>query len=422
MKQSNLFTKTKKNPPQDADSKNAKLLIQGGFIDQLASGIYSFLPLGLRSLRKVKDIIREEMNDIGGQEILMPAIHPKEIWEQTDRWNEPGEEVMFQFEGRSGKEYGLGWSHEEVITRIAQKHSFSYRDLPFSVYQIQDKFRNEPRAKSGLLRGLEFSMKDMYSFHLSEDGLEDYYETVADSYGKIFKRCGLDSIRTRADGGSFSKFSDEFQVITENGEDTIYTCNECSFSQNSELGEFEDGSECPECSGAIEGHRAIEVGNIFKLKTKYSDAFDFTVTGEDGKENDVYMGCYGIGPSRVLGSIVEVHHDDNGIVWPSSVAPFHVHLVSLSSNDSKTQDKINKKSEQIYNQLKESDIEVLWDDRANTSAGEKFAVSDLLGMPIRLVISKNTLEEEAVELSERSSDEENMIPYNKLEARIQELI
>lgn len=409
MRYSKLFGKTNKTAPADADSANARLLTQAGFIDQLAAGIYSYLPLGLRVLNKIKNIVREEMVAIGGQEILMPALLPSEPWEKTGRWSDPGPEVMFQFEGRGGKKFGLGWTHEEIIAPLVQKFVHSYKDLPLAVYQIQDKFRNEPRARSGLLRGREFSMKDLYSFHLTSEDLEVYYETVMDAYLHIYRRCGLETIVVESSGGPFSKYSHEFQVITENGEDIIFVCDKCRYAQNREIAEYKAGDKCPKCGGVMKEQRAIEVGNIFKLGTRFTDAFDFSVTGEDGKPMKVIEGCYGIGPSRMMASIVEVFHDEAGIIWPKSVAPFQVHLVSLGSKDADMVEKINTAAAWLHNELEAIGVEVLWDDRPNISAGEKFADADLIGVPLRLVISEKTLKENSAEWKERAVKETKLV-------------
>ena len=258
MLQSKLFGKTSREAPKDEVSVNAVLLSRAGFIDKLSAGVYSYLPLGLRTLKKIQQIVREEMDAIDGQEILMPALHPKEIWEQTGRWRDPGTDVMFQFKGRSEKEYGLGWTHEEVVTPLAKRFINSYRDLPLALYQIQDKFRNEPRAKSGLLRGIEFSMKDLYSFHADQADLNAYYQKVLVAYQRVYERCGLDAMVTEASGGSFSKYSHEFQVLTPNGEDTIFYCQSCKYAQNKEITELKDGDKCPKCKkGTIAEGKAI---------------------------------------------------------------------------------------------------------------------------------------------------------------------
>ncbi|MDD2807750.1 MAG: His/Gly/Thr/Pro-type tRNA ligase C-terminal domain-containing protein [Patescibacteria group bacterium] len=382
MLQSKLFGKTVKEPPKDEVSVNAILLSRGGFVDKLTAGVYTYLPLGLRVLRKIQQIVRDEMNAIEGQEILMPALLPKDNWVKSGRWSDPGKEVMFQFEGRAGKEFGLGWTHEEIVTPLVKKFTSSYKDLPVYLYQIQDKFRNEPRAKSGLMRGLEFSMKDLYSFHRDADDLAKYYQEALAAYQKIFLRCGLEALVTEASGGSFSKYSHEFQVLTEFGEDTIFYCASCHYAQNKEVAEIKGGDNCPKCGGNILEGKAIEVGNIFSLKTKYSEPFNLEYTDVDGKVKPVMMGCYGIGPSRVMGSIVEIHHDDKGIIWPASVAPFAVHLLQIG-----TDEPVAAKAKKIYNELLEAGVDVLFDDRSEASAGQKFADADLIGIPLRLVIS-----------------------------------
>ncbi len=408
MRQSKLFTKTIKDAPKDEVSINAGLLIKAGFVDKLMAGAYSYLPLGLKVLDKIKNIVRQEMDAIDGQEILMPALTPKENWQKTGRWTEPGPEVMFQFKGRSEKDFGLGWTHEEIVTPLVQKFVKSYKDLPVMVYQIQDKFRNEPRAKSGLLRGLEFSMKDLYSFHRDEKDLNEYYEKAKVAYLKFFKRCGLPAKIVEASGGDFSKYSHEFQVFTEFGEDTVFYCELCDFAQNNEICELKVGDKCPKCGGEIREAKAIEVGNIFPLKNKYSSAFDFKYTDEDGTQKEVMMGCYGIGPSRVLGTVVEIHHDDKGIVWPEAIAPFKVHLLFLGKDD-----KIKSTAEKLYQELTEAGVEVLFDDR-DESAGVKLNDSDLIGIPYRILVSGKTLEQDSVEYKKRNEDKTELIKISEV--------
>ena len=402
MLQSKLFGKTQKQPPKDEVSINAKFLTQAGFIDKLTAGVYSYLPLGLKVLNKIKNIVREEMNAIDGQEILMPALHPKEVWAKTGRWSDPGREVMFQFKGRSDKEYGLGWTHEEVITPLVKKFISSYKDLPLYLYQIQDKFRNEPRAKSGLLRGIEFSMKDLYSFHKDEKDLEDYYQKALEAYQKIFKSCGLDSIVTEASGGSFSKYSHEFQVLTKYGEDTIYYCGKCFYAQNKEITEYKEGDKCPRCGGEFREGKSIEVGNIFQLKTKYSEPFKLEYVDEAGKLNPVIMGCYGIGPSRVMGSIVEVYHDDRGIIWPENIAPFMVHLLQIGESQT-----VGKNARKVYDKLLKAGVETLFNDKQDVSAGGKFADADLIGIPYRMVVSEKT--KDKVEVKRRDQAKGSLV-------------
>jgi prolyl-tRNA synthetase len=411
MRYSHLFGRTSKTAPADADSPNARLLQQAGFVDNLMAGVWTYLPLGLRVLENVQRIVREEMNAIGAQELRMPALHPAEPWKTTGRWDDPGPEVMFQFKGRGGRELGLGWSHEEIVTPLAKKFIRSYRDLPFAVYQIQDKFRNEPRAKSGLLRGREFSMKDLYSFHATEDDLEAYYATVMDAYKRIFERCGLDAIPTEASGGAFSKYSHEFQVPTPSGEDVIFVCGDCGWAQNREIAEKKGGDVCSGCEkGAVREEKAIEVGNIFKLKTRFTEAFGAAYADEKGERKPVHMGCYGIGPSRVVGAIAEVHHDELGLVWPDSVAPYAAHVILLPAKDADAEARIRATAENLERALGEAWKEPLVDDRAGTAAGEKFADADLIGIPVRLVVSPKTLDQGGVEWKRRDSEKTEIIP------------
>lgn len=409
MRLSKLFTKTTKETPKDEHAKNAQLLIRAGFIDKLMSGVYTYLPLGLKVLNKIKNIVREEINEVGGQEILMPVLTPKENWMKTGRWDEI--DVLFKMEGAGGKEYALGSTHEEIITPLVQKFASSYKDLPTAVYQIQDKFRNEPRAKSGLMRGREFSMKDLYSFHTDEQDLEKYYGKVKDAYFKIYDRVGIGdglTVLSFATGGEFSKYSHEFQTLVDSGEDTIYLCEKCNIAINSELFNS-DASRCEGCGGTeFKEVKSAEVGNIFKLKTKFTKAFSYNYTDKDGKEKPVVMGCYGIGPSRMMGTIVEVYADDKGLVWPENIAPAKIHLVSLGKDK-----EILKASDKLYDDLQSKGIEVVYDDRG-MSAGEKLADADLMGIPHRVVISKKTLAEKKFELQNRKSGKIKMVDTNEL--------
>lgn len=410
MKQSQYFLKTSKTAPKDDVSINARLLEQGGFVQKVMAGVYSYLPLGLRVLQKVENIIREEMNAIGGQEVLMPAMQPKENWETTGRWNSL--DVLFKVESQHGYQLALGPTHEEIVTPMAQNVISSYRDMPLAVYQIQTKFRDEARAKSGLMRGREFRMKDLYSFHTSEEDLANYYQSVAGAYKKIFERLGIPALYVEASGGSFSKYSHEFQVETASGEDTIYVCNKCSLAVNKEI--FDDAKVCTDCGEKdYRETKGSEVGNIFELKTKFSDSFNFKFTAEDGSLQTPIMGCYGIGPSRCMGVIVEQSNDEKGIIWPESVAPFKVHLISLSSKDSS----VAKSADDLYQALLSAGVEVLYDDR-DASAGEKFADSDLIGIPYRVVVSSKTMAENKVEFKHRSSKDSELITTEELLSKI----
>lgn len=419
MRYSQLFGKTSKMAPSDADSANARLLEQGGFVDHLMAGVYSYLPLGLRVLERIKGIIREEMNAVGAQEVLMPMLTPAELWKTTGRWDDPGPEVMFQFQGRGERDLGLAWTAEEIVTPLAKKGIRSYRDLPLAVYQIQDKFRNEPRAKSGLLRGREFSMKDMYSFHASEEDFQAFYEKAAEAYRKVFARCGLDAVLTEASGGAFSKVSHEFQVATPNGEDIIFVCGACGYAVNREIADgLDDGSPCQkDCGGTVKKEKAIEVGNIFPLKSRFTDAFGVKFADKDGSLKPVLMGCYGIGPSRVMGAVAEVHHDEKGLRWPKEVAPFPAHAVVLHARSEEEQGKIDAVVSGLEEKAAALGLELLIDDR-EAGAGEKFADADLVGCPVRLVVSAKTLEKGGVEWKPRASEAAEIVSADEALARL----
>lgn len=402
MKQSQYFSKTSKTAPKDDVSVNARLLEQGGFVHKEMAGVYSYLPLGIKVLQKIENIIREEMNAIGGQEVLMPALQPKENWQATSRWDEL--DVLFKVKSQTESEYALGPTHEEIVTPLGKSVINSYRDLPLAVYQIQTKFRDEPRAKSGLMRGREFRMKDLYSFHATEEDLANYYKIVAGAYKKIFERLGIPALYVEASGGSFSKYSHEFQVETPNGEDTVYVCQKCQLAVNKEI--FDDNKTCTDCGAKdYRETKASEVGNIFELKNRFSDSFKLTYKAEDGTDQSVLMGCYGIGPSRCMGVVVEQHHDDSGIIWPESIAPFKVHMLSLGADEA-----VKQTADQLYSDLQAAGVEVLYDDRDGSSAGEKFADSDLIGIPYRLIISGKTMAENSVELKARATGETSFVP------------
>ncbi len=408
MKQSQLFAKTQKNAPKDEVSLNAQLLIRAGFVDKLMAGAYSYLPLGLRVLNKVRNIVREEMDALGGQEILMPTLHPSENWKKTKGWDNI--DVLFKLESRTKKQYALGQSEEEIVTPISKRFVNSYKDLPLYLYQIHWKYRDELRAKSGLLRGREFEMKDMYSFHENQEDFERFYNIAKEAYFKVYKRMGLDAKATEASGGSFSeKISYEFMVLTDAGEDDILYCDECNFCVNVEIAKVKEGDACPKCTkGKLKKARATEAGNVFDLGQKYSKDFELTYVDKGGNKNYPIMGCYGIGTTRLVGTIVEKYHDEKGIIWPEAVAPFDVHLLSLSQDE---------KAQEFYSLLTEAGFDVLYDDR-EASAGEKFADSDLIGIPKRLVISEKSLAAGGIEFKRRSEKESKII---RIENLIEEL-
>lgn len=403
MRQSTLFTKTRREAPKDEVSKNAQLLIRGGYINKEMAGVYSFLPLGLRVLTNIEGIIRKEMNKISGQELLLSSLHPKENWEKTGRWESMDD--LYKVFDASGREAALGPTHEEIIVPIAKQFISSYKDLPFGAYQFQTKFRMELRAKSGLLRGREFIMKDLYSFHADEKDFAAYYEKMKDAYRRIFDAVGLgkSTYLTFASGGTFSKFSHEFQTLSPVGEDTIYLCESCGIAVNKEIIDIQ--KTCPECGNdKLVAKQAIEVGNIFDLKRKFSDAFELTYKDERGVSQPVFMGCYGIGVGRLMGTVVEVLSDDKGIVWPESIAPLRIHLIDLSQGN----EKVREYAEEIYEELLGNNVEVLYDDR-DVRAGEKFADADLMGIPYRAVISEKTMEEGKIEVVDRGSGKTRML-------------
>ena len=396
MKQSKLFTKTRKEAPADEVSKNAELLIRGGFINKEMAGVYSFLPLGLLVMNKISKIVREEMDAIGGQEVKMTVLQDSDAWKKSGRWSDDVVDNWFKTKLKNDTELGLAFTHEEPITAMLKNHINSYKDLPIYPYQIQAKFRNETRAKSGVMRGREFLMKDMYSFSRNEEEHLAFYEKVQAAYKKIYERCGIGHLTymTFASGGTFSKYSHEFQTLTGAGEDLIYVDEETGIAVNQEVLNDEVLKDLNLNREKLVEHKAVEVGNIFTLGTKFSEPLELNFKDEEGKEQKVFMGSYGIGPTRLMGTVVEVLGDDKGIIWPKDVSPFHVHLISLGENE---------KANELYEKLKKEGIDVLFDDR-EANAGEKFADSDLLGIPLRVVVSKRSLEEGGYEMKSRKEE------------------
>lgn len=411
MKQSHLFTKTRKEAPKDEVSKNAQLLIRGGYIYKEMAGAYAYLPLGLRVLNNIMRVIREEMNAIGGQEILLTALQDKKVWEKTGRWSDDVVDNWFKTELKSGAQVGLGFTHEEPLTNLMRDHIHSYRDLPRYAYQFQTKFRNEERAKSGIMRGREFIMKDLYSFSKDVASHEAFYEKAKQAYIKIFERLGLGdkTYVTFASGGSFSKYSHEFQTLTEAGEDVIYVHEGKKIAVNKEVLTDEVLKDLGIDRKDLVEKKAVEVGNIFSLGTRFSDAFELVYRDEAGKPANVVMGSYGIGPGRVMGTIVETLSDEKGIVWPAEVAPFAVHLIALNDKGGK----VKPAADALYESLSAKGIEVLYDDR-DAGAGEKFTDSDLLGIPTRYIISEKTLATESVEVKDRATGKVEMVKVSDI--------
>ncbi len=411
MLQSHLFTKTRREAPKDEVAKNAQLLIRAGFIHKELAGVYSYLPLGWRVFKKIEAIIREEMDKLGGQELCLSALQESEKWQKTNRWSDEAVDVWFKTQLKSGSELGLANTHEEAMAALAREHVQSYQDLPCYLYHFQNKFRNELRAKSGIMRTREFVMKDLYSFSRTEQELEEFYNKVIQAYQNIFKRVGIGdrTYLTFASGGSFSKFSHEFQTICDAGEDTIYVSTERNLAVNLEVCTDEVLAELSLIKNELVPHKAIEVGNIFKLGTRYSEPLGLTYTSETGERLPVVMGSYGIGLGRLMGTIAEVLSDENGLVWPKSVAPFAVHLIYLPSKD----EKVKKAAEKLYQELIDDEIEVLFDDR-ELKAGEKFAESDLIGLPHRVVVSEKSVESGKWELKNRATGEVAMVDTGEL--------
>ncbi len=407
MRQSKLFTKTKREDPKDEVSKNAKLLIRGGFVHKEMAGVYAFLPLGLQVLSNIVAIIREEMNRIGGQEVVLTALQERELWEKTNRWDDAVVDTWFKTKLKNDTELGLGFTHEEPLTRLMKDHISSYRDLPVSVYQFQTKFRNETRAKSGIMRMREFLMKDLYSFSRNKEEHDAYYERAAEAYLKIFERVGLGSLtyKTFASGGVFSKYSHEFQTLTEAGEDIIYVSEAKKIAINKEVYTEDVLQNLGLTKEELVEKKAVEVGNIFTLGTRFSEPLELTFLDENGEKKPVLMGCYGIGPGRVMGTIVEALSDEKGIVWPESVAPFRVHLLALGETET-----VRETADKLYGELSDAGVSVLYDDR-RASNGEKFADADLLGMPYRVVVSERSMKEGGAEVKKRTEEKGSILPF-----------
>ena len=408
MRQSQLFTRTKRENPTDEVAKNAQLLIRGGYIFKEMAGVYSILPLGYRVLEKIVKIVKEEMDAIGGVQMKTSNLQSKEVWEKTGRWSDDVVDNWFKTTLKNGTEVGLSFTNEEAYSHIVKDFVSSYKDLPIYPYDFKTIFRNEARSKSGIMRGREFYWKALYSFSKDQAEHDEFYEKAKLAYMRVYDRVGLSdsTYMTVASGGTFSKFSHEFQTLSETGEDTIYVDESKKIAINKEVLNDEVISELGLNKDSLVEKKAIEVGNIFSLGFKFSEPFELTYKNEKGEDVPVFMGSYGIGITRLMGTVVEVLSDDKGIVWPTSIAPFHIHLVALGEDISE--------AEVIYKELVDSGVEVLFDDRAGVMAGEKFADADLLGMPIRIVVSKRSLENGGVEIKKRNESESQIVPLNEV--------
>jgi prolyl-tRNA synthetase len=422
MRYSQVFPKSKREAPKDAVAVNHKLLVRAGYIDQLMTGSWTLLPLGWRVVTKINNIIREELNKIGCQEMLMPLMHPKDIWNETGRWDSASE-VMYKLKDSREKDFVLSFTHEEIVMDLLRKHVNSYKDLPIAIYHFSTKFRNEARPQGGILRGREFLMKDLYSAHATNEDMKQFYEKVSEAYIKVFERIGFEVYTTEAAGGVFTENKTrEFQVIADAGEDTIYVCEVCKNAYNIEIlnPKLQTNSkyECPKCKNEMEAKRSIEVGNIFPFgDKKYAEMMKVGFTDKDGTKKLVHFASYGIGVTRVMGTAVEVFNDDKGIMWPASIAPFQIHLVDLK----KSQESVLS-AQEIYDKLTKIGIEVLWDD-TDRGAGEKFADADLLGMPYKLVVSERTLRQaqgkmEMVEFKKRTEKESELLSLDEVINRL----
>lgn len=411
MKVSQLFTRTSKTAPADEVAKNAQLLIRAGFVYKEMAGVYAYLPLGLRVIEKIKQIVREEMNAINSNELIMTGIQRKDVWERTGRWSDEVVDIWFKTKLKDDTELGLGWSHEEPIVEMMKQFVQSYKDLPVSLYQFQTKLRNELRAKSGIMRGREFVMKDMYSFHATKEDLDAYYEKTIEAYKRVYERLGIgdDTYVTFASGGAFTKFSHEFQTICDAGEDIIYLHREKQIAINEEV--IDDAiKELGISRDELEAVKTAETGNIFNFGTQKTDEMGLYYTGEDGAEHSLYIGSYGIGITRAMGVIAEKLSDDKGLVWPEAIAPYKVYLVSIGEKGS-------TKANELYEILNARGVEVLYDDR-DERPGAKFADSELMGIPIRVTVSDRLVESKQVELTTRAKGETQLLTVDELLATL----
>ncbi len=407
MKQSSIFTKVRRDAPKDEVSKSAALLIRAGFINKEMAGVYDVLPLGVRVMNKIKNIVREEMNCVGGQELEMTALQDPAVWKKTERWDDDKVDNWFKTALKNDTQLGLGFTHEEPITKMMTQHLNSYKDLPVMVYQFQTKFRNELRAKSGIMRGREFLMKDLYSFALTQAQHDEMYEKMKQAYLNVFERAGLGdrTYVTFASGGSFSKYSHEFQTVTDAGEDLVYLDEASKIAVNKEVLTDEVLADLKIDRTTLKELKTVEVGNIFGLGTKFSAPLELIVDDGKGARTPVIMGSYGIGIGRLMGTVAEVFADDKGLVWPESIAPFKYHLVNLLSD--------SKDADELYEQLKGLGFDVLYDNR-DVRAGEKLAESDLIGIPNRIIFGKKFTETGKVELVDRKTGNSVLVPIADL--------
>lgn len=417
MQVSQLLMPTLREAPADAEVKSHQLLIRGGFIRKLSAGIYNYLPLGLRVIQKIEGIIRQEMNRVGANELLLPAVLPAELWKETGRWDVYGKELL-RFKDRHDNDYCFGPTHEEIITDLVRREVRSYRQLPLSLYQIQTKFRDEIRPRFGLMRGREFIMKDCYSFDRSEKEALKSYERYYEAYKKIFNRCGLTYRVVEAGTGAIGgTLSHEFQVLAASGEDALVSCSQCGYSANVEKAESKGGEECSRChKGKMESHRGIEVGQVFFLGTKYSKALKAVYLDEKGEEQFIVMGCYGIGVGRTMSASIEQNHDEKGIIWPLVISPFSLEIISLGKDNP-----VIQSAEKLYREMNQETGDILWDDR-DERAGVKLNDADLVGIPYQLIVGTRGLEKGEVEIKERRTGKKELVFLDQAVRKVRDML
>ena len=413
MRLSQNFTRTLKEAPADEVARNAQLLIRAGFVYKVMAGVYAYTPLGLRVVEKIKQIVREEMDSLGAQELIMTNLQPKDPWEMTTRWDEKVVDIWFKTHLQDGTELGLAWSHEEAILDMMRQYVKSYKDLPAKVYQFQTKLRNEVRAKSGIMRGREFLMKDMYSLHATAEDLDTFYQATIDAYMRAYRRLGIgdDTYVTFASGGAFTKFSHEFQTVCEVGEDTIYLHRGKNIAVNEEVLNEATLAELGISRDELEAVKSVEVGNIFNFGTEKCEQMQVFFTDQDGKQQPAYLGSYGIGITRMMGILVEKFADDRGIVWPEAVAPAKVYLVRIGG-EAATQE-----ADRLYEELESKGVAAIYDDR-DERPGVKFADAELMGIPYRVTVSDRNLAEGKYEMTVRNSGETNLLTREELLAKL----
>ncbi len=419
---SKSFASINREVPKDETSVNGQLLIKGGFMERVTAGVYAYLPLGWRVYRKIEEIVRKEMLAIAAEEVYFSVLMPKDWWIKSGRWNSFGK-ILMKLTDENGNEYILGPTHEELAAELARRNIATYRDLPRAIFQIQDKFRDEEEINSGLIKTKEFIMKDLYSFHATQQDLDIFYEEMKKIYSNIFSQCGLKSYIVEAAGGNFtSENVHEFMVKSLGGDDTTVFCELCDFAQNKELKQVKENDRCPYCGGLLKEEKTIEVGNIFKLGTKFSEDAGAFFVDRDGEKKSIFMGCYGIGLSRLMGTIAEIYHDEKGLKWPTSIAPYSVYLIKMNDTDPRVDVRIKKITDRLYNQLNDRGIEAFYDDRSEVGSGEKIIDADLSGIPYQVVVNAKTLQKDMVEIKSRNTGKTEFLKRSAVASYFKKMI